>query len=94
MTYQERIRKELELKSNSELAATMDKIFTNASHWQQLKPKIVFKFTTPPLTSSQKQRKRLLTTLHQTITHARQKNWPDLVLTPCNNLIAASAINE
>ncbi len=92
MTYQERIRKELELKSDNELTATMNTIFTNALHWQQLKPKILFKFTTPPLSSSQKQKKKLLKTLHKTITQARKKNWYDVVLTPCNNLTAARTI--
>ena len=94
MTYQERIRRELKLKSDSELATDMDKIFTYALDWQPQKPKIIFKFTTPPLSNSQKQRKRLLTTLHKTITQARQKNWPDLILTPCNNLTAAAAIKK
>jgi hypothetical protein len=92
MTYQERIRKELELKSDNELITEMNKIFTNALDWQLQKSKIIFKFTTPPLTSSHKQRERLLTTLNKTISQARQKNWPDLILTPCNNLIAARTI--
>ena len=94
MSYQERIRRELKLDSDKELAAALDKIFTNALHWRQLKAQIVFKFTTPPTTALPKPKEKALATLHRTIDLARQRNQRSLVLTPCNNLPAAESIKE
>ncbi len=93
MSYQERVRKELELNSDNELAVTMDKIFTNALQWQDQKAETVFKFTTPPSFIPLTQKRKLLTTLNKIIALAHRKNWHNLVLTPCNNLNAAGSIN-
>ena len=94
MSYQERIRKELELISDHELSTVMQKIFTNALQWQQQRSKIIFKFETPLTTDSNKQRKKSLATLHKTITLARKNNRHELVLTPCNTLTTANSIKQ
>ncbi len=94
MTYQERIRKELELNTEDKLAGAMNQIFINARQWQPRKSKIIFKFSTPPAAASQKHKQKLLKTLHQTITQARRHHWPDLILTPCNTLTAAESIRR
>ncbi|MCK5679532.1 hypothetical protein KAI46_01820 [bacterium] len=89
MAYQERIQRELELNPN-ELTTAMNKIFDNAQQWQ--KNKLIFKFETSPQTNPNESDPKLLLTLHNTINQARQHSWRDLILTPCNNLGAASSI--
>ncbi len=92
MSYQERIKRELELVTERELSSTMLQLFENGRAHE--KERIIFKFETPSLTGSYKQQQKSITTLQESINNARKKGWRDLVLTPCNNLEAANAVTN
>ncbi|MCD6292308.1 MAG: family 10 glycosylhydrolase [Deltaproteobacteria bacterium] len=90
MSYQERIRRELELTTERDLSATMLKIFKNGRKYE--KKRVIFKFETPPPTTPHKL--KLTATLQKTIRNARNNGWQDLILTPCNNLETAKELNQ